>query len=616
MTFSQVRENSPESIHYSNQTVLATSQLGFRPESPKTLTLIPGTDLKKFPDQIPFYIQRIGSHLKREMNIPETWSDKIYRWPYDMGKGKFVADESGYKSNPFVYKGFMKKTETRWGIFWQADFSDFKTKGNYQIECEFAATTPFMISADPYSRLIRSYLLYQFCQRSGFEVPGVRPVENADDGILDTDKSIVPAMGGWNDAGDYRKWISQTVSHMEALSLIVQYANQAFKKQALEEIAWGNKFLQAMISPEGMVYEDLGAGPLRHGMKYEESWWCENHAGCIAAGSDRTDNIPGTGDERTIRTTYNPVCQFLFIRNQAIISRVLPPADANKCFLLAEKAWKYGEAHPHDQRTLFVSEELLAALDLYASGSKLVNQDRLRELVKSVLNRQGKSNTGLSGYFLEKDGTDGYRSIVWSAEPAMALLHFCELNLPGLQEEKVLCEKAVREYIENYLIKDAASNPFGVTPYGIYTHEIRPEAETFRSAGSGFFVRTFIHPYNSQEMPHGGNSVLMHHAYLMARAAKQFGKPEYASHAEKLIQWATGHNTVGLCLFTGVGFRHPVQASFVNYQIPEATVNGFLGRPDDTPYLETSNLVEWCTQEVWGVPFYYTIGAITYLELK
>jgi hypothetical protein len=56
-------------------------------------------------------------------------------------------------------------------------------------------------------------------------------------------------------------------------------------------------------------------------------------------------------------------------------------------------------------------------------------------------------------------------------------------------------------------------------------------------------------------------------------------------------------------------------ASFVNYRIPDATIDGFVGRLDDTPYMETSNAVEWNTQEVWGVPFYHAIGAVTYLSL-
>ena len=41
---------------------------------------------------------------------------------------------------------------------------------------------------------------------------------------------------------------------------------------------------------------------------------------------------------------------------------------------------------------------------------------------------------------------------------------------------------------------------------------------------------------------------------------------------------------------------------------------GFIGTPDDRPYLEANNLVEWSTQEIWDVPYYYAIGLISYLD--
>jgi hypothetical protein len=370
-----------------------------------------------------------------------------------------------------------------------------------------------------------------------------------------------------------------------------------------------------MITPEGRVYEDIGSGPLRGGKNYQDDWWCENHAGCLGSGEGKSDNIRENGDERKIRTTYNPVCQFLFIRNQVFASRVLDAADAMKCEHLAELGWKYSQKVQHDGRTLFLAEELLAACELYASGLARVNGSEIEALADELIMRQETGDYRLNGYFYEKGKTDGYRSVVWNAEPAMALLRVCELDIHGMADLTKRSTAAVQRYIENYLLRDASSNPFSVTPYGVFVKPAHSDEITFRDAGGGNFVRTFISPLNAQEMVHGTDAVLMHHACLLARAAFLWKKELYRDESEKLIQWATGHNTTGLCLFTGVGFRHPVIASFVNYRIPDATVNGFVGRPDDTPYMEASNAVEWNTQEVWGVPFYHAIGAVTYLSL-
>ena len=598
---------------YVDQPTLVTSQLGFRQLGPKTVTLLPSPQDYVFPDEIPFYVDRLLARMKREQHLPKAWTGAFFNWPFDIDKGKYVGDRSG--AGVSAYRGTLKKVATRWGIFYQGDFTEFAQPGLYQIETEYGFTTPFVIENNPYDRLIRSYLNYLHCQRSGTEIPGIRPLENADDGVLDTDGSYVPAAGGWNDAGDFRKWISQTSSHIEALTLIAQHADPSYRKSAIDEIMWGNKFFQSMITPEGRVYEDIGSGQLRGGKDYEKDWWCENHAGCLGSGEGKSDNIKENGDERKIRTTYNPVCQFLFIRNQVFASRVLDPADALKCEHLAELGWKYSQKAKHDGRTLFVAEELLAACELYASGLARVSGTEIEVLANELMSRQETGDFLLNGYFYEKGKTDGYRSIVWNAEPAMALLRVCELSIPKMEDLTKRTGSAVQRYIENYILKDAASNPFSVTPYGIFVKPLHSDEVTFRDAGGNNFVRTFISPLNVQEMVHGTDAVLMHHAYLLARAALLWKKDLYRNESEKLIQWATGHNTTGLCLFTGVGFRHPVIASFVNYRIPDATMDGFVGRLDDTPYMETSNAVEWNTQEVWGVPFYHTIGAVTYLSL-
>jgi hypothetical protein len=69
-----------------------------------------------------------------------------------------------------------------------------------------------------------------------------------------------------------------------------------------------------------------------------------------------------------------------------------------------------------------------------------------------------------------------------------------------------------------------------------------------------------------------------------------------------MLQWTLGHNPEGLCLHTGVGYRHPTPFSAYATQVPEAICVGHIGRPEDTPYQETSPLIEWSTQEIWDIP--------------
>ena len=345
-----------------------------------------------------------------------------------------------------------------------------------------------------------------------------------------------------------------------------------------------------------------------------ESWWNENHPGVTAAGDLESDNVPLTGKGRHVRPEYNPLIQYQFVRHQARASIILDAPYRNNCLVLADRAWRYGEKAGHDQRTLFIAQQLAAAVELFQAGSPNIKPDRISEIVEKLLDRQEFNRGGLSGYFMEANKIDGYRSIAFNTEPALALLMLMEAKIPGTEHTREMARKAVIEYIDHFLLKDASNNPYGLPPYGIYVNPPYPNDQTFRKINDKRYIRTFIHVFSDKPMPHGCNQVFLEHAYLMARAGKYFKNSNWQKSAEKILNWTMGHNPFGLCLFTGVGFKHPLPANFVNYHIPSSALIGFLGTPDDKPYLETQNLVEWSTQEIWDVPYFYTIGIISYLE--
>jgi len=595
--------------------VLALSQSGYKPESPKTLTLIP-TSSEILPDSIPFFLHQATQNrlraFKKDSILAIIAPDKYFP-PY-------VWNYTDYKFAPYdksECSGWLVKKNSRWGDVWQADFSDFQDEGLWQIETETSFSLPFEIAERPYIKFMRGYMEYIYCQRSGMEIPGVRNAEHMDDGALDTDGSYHKAAGGWYNAGDLRKWMSLTQLNMQALYHIYLYGPEQYMPAVIDEIKWGNLYFHQMISEEGQVYEDIGGGNMKKGRDYNLDWWFENHPGLgtDGAGHYYSDNKPGTGDERMIRTSFNPFVQFLFIRNQALVSNILPELDASNSLYLAEKAWKYAREHGHDQRTIFVAEELDAAIELKNAGSQLISQELIDELVQKVLDRQDNGTEGLSHYFLEKDDADAYRSVAYSSLPATALLRAYELNL--VQDElKKQVEASIRGYIDNYLLADAKSNPYELTPYGAFIKKPYEEYQTFRDAGRGRGVRTFFHVYNEYMMTHGTNGVIMSQAYLLAKAGYIFDNKQWKEHSEKLLQWASGHNPEGLSLFYGIGVRSAVPFSGFNMNMMCAALNGYIGYPDDTPYLETSNAMMWNTQEIWDIPFIYAVGATSFLELE
>ena len=601
--------------------IVATSQLGYRPSSTKTLTLV-GAD-EELPDSIPFSVHRVPSRFARPGSIPTGWSGVRFPWPFDIGRGPIDAPSArsaegdadlgggGLAQGLDVFCGVLSRTESRWGRGWQGDMSQLTQAGIFHVETEVAFSYPFQVSDRVYDRLLRGYPIYLSCQRSGIEVEGVRPAMHVDDAILDTDGTQIPAGGGWNDAGDARKWLGQTLPYLEALSGMLIRGPSSFARAVQAEINWGNRYFHAMIRDDGLVYEDVGGGAID--LSADPDPWFDNHA-LIASdnsGNRVTDNIPGTGDERIVRTRANPWVQSLFVRTQAIVGRALGGVEGARCLALSDRARSYGMRAGHDRRTLFLAGDLLAALECAASGLR-VDGDRIEGLASELLERQDTGTEGLSGYFLERDSTDAYRAITFPAEPALALLRLAELEM-GSRSLRSRCVDAVRRYAEDYLLADATSNPYGVPPYGIYFKAFKAEVQTYRPAGRSRYVRTFIPPWNEQQIAHGTNSVVMQSAYLLARGGAVLGAPSWIDGADRMLQWALGHNPLAMSLFTGIGFRHPVPFSVMAHQVPEAAVVGFIGRPDDSPYLETSPAVEWNTQEIWGLPYTHAVNAVLYL---
>jgi hypothetical protein len=597
---------------------LSLSHLGYLPESPKILTLLPG-DTIGLPDAIPFYLRQNCLRMPRSVK-PEGGFSARFPAPYDLLRGKLILGE---RTVP-LYQGELLRISSRWGSMWQANFSGFRTPGSYQIETDWQISPPFAIRDRVYDRIIAGYLNSLRSQRCGAAVFGVHDACHLDDGILDSDGSPHPAAGGWHDAGDFRKWLAFTLYHVDALLTLRERLSEDLGRggvapdSLLDEVSWGNTYFHRMIDLRGQVYEDVAGGSTRagSGLTYEKDWWFENHPGCYGDASDNrwTDNVPYSGDERRIRTTYNPLVQWAFVHVQARASRHLQSSQAERCLQLARQAAAFGRRHGHDKRTLFLAAEVRGELELLAAGDASLDLHALISTAQELMRRQAKVPQGLSGYFTEAGACDGFRSIAFAADPALTLLRLWELR--SMLPDTAVAEQAretVVDYIENYLLADGSSNPFFLTPYGIYLDPPHRDRQLFRDAGNGRGVRTFIHPFNSQGIVHGTSAVLMSHAHLLARAAALLHQPAWRGPAERLLHWCLGHNTLNRSLFSGIGYRQPVGYSFRIPQLPEAMVVGFIGRPDDSPYLEESMAIEWNTLEYWSIPFLQAAQAACWL---
>ncbi len=272
-------------------------------------------------------------------------------------------------------------------------------------------------------------------------------------------------------------------------------------------------------------------------------------------------------------------------------------------------------AQVYDKRTLFVTAELRGNLELLAAGDRSLDPCTIVASARELMQRQANLPEGLSGYFTEAERwmdiarLRSRRTQPWRFSDSGS----CARSLATCRLQSWL-ERQSSHYIEKYLLADCSSNPFSLTPYGVYFDPPHPERQTFRDAGNRRGVRTFIHPFNPQGIVHGTSSVLMSHAHLLARAAALLNQPSWRDAAERLLHWCLGHNTLNRSLFSGIGYRQPVGYSFRIPQLPEAMFVGFIGRPDDSPYLEQSTAIEWNTLEYWSIPFLQAAQAACWLR--
>ncbi len=145
--------------------LLCTSQLGFRPQSPKTVTLVPPDAGAALPETIPFFLQRFPSRRMRDAAPPPQWAGRVHRWPFDPLAGKYTDAVENFRGKQPVHQGVLRRIESRWGTFWQGDFTEFTQPGIFQIETEQQITVPFAIGPAPYGRLLRGYLTSARCAR-------------------------------------------------------------------------------------------------------------------------------------------------------------------------------------------------------------------------------------------------------------------------------------------------------------------------------------------------------------------------------------------------------------------------------------------------------------------
>lgn len=531
-----------------------------------------------------------------------------------------------------VLTGTFRLVESPLGTYSLGDFSEWTTPGVYRVVLPETSehSYQFTITDGAFGWLPPMFLRFVHNWRSGHFENCWRGPTHLDDARRSDNGQVVDVVGGWNDAGDTRKWMVH--SNLPALAFMDAHERLPWDYAEWErvdegwspwllEARWGLDFMLKMQDSEsGMFYEDVGGGGTAR-KRHDLSWWYGNLSGCYADNSDNrfTDNVPDSGDERALRIQYNPIVQFTSVAILARAARTYAQVDAFRAGAYGESAesgWRLGlEPDPKFLESPDVNFQgwtcvrcwrAQAALELHLSGRLAWS-----EVAAATDDLLENFDPELGFWRNETGRTEPYRGILHSAQPLIALAKVAA----SASDEKwrAMVTGVLRQCLDRYVFPLAALTPFGSIPYGVFRDDTT-EGDLYRPWKDGLRYRFFMPEHHPQRINIGLSGHWMSWAHALALTGKLLGEPKCLELAWRQLHWLIGCNPQNASVVSGVGYNNPMPHSRLMGTYPGGFCNGFIGSPDDQPVLDLEGDAQWNTTEYWNVPLSNALMALSILN--
>jgi len=461
----------------------------------------------------------------------------------------------------------------------RADFSEFKTEGEYYVYTNEGASYKFEINSNPYKDIYTDTVLMLYRQRCGVEI------ENSD--VFDhpachTDKATVygdeskkmDVSGGWHDAGDYGRY---TVSTAKTIAdLLLSYEDFGVEDDQmgipesgngipdiLDEARVGLDWMLKMQDPEtGGVYHKVTCAVFPETVPPQE----ETDELLLAPIS-----VAATGDFAAI------------LAKASVTYKDIDPDFSKTALEAAEKAWDY-----------------LESLDTFKGYSNPKD---------IVTGEYGDKNILDERYWAAAElclaGVDGTKDFVTGT------------NLDDVKEGLGWADIGLYANYDLAKSDDADLSKIGKDVIKTYADELVAQSENtgyYLCFGSGF--------------DWGSNMRVANDGMLLYMAGKVTGEASYTDLAKRQRDYLLGTNALGYCFVTGYGTFYPENPHHRPSQCAGQAMTGMLvGGPDrnlDDPYAiavlteesaamsYVDNAQSYSTNEVtiyWNSPLIYLLAA-------
>lgn len=474
--------------------------------------------------------------------------------------------------------------------YWLADFSAWKTPGNYELTVGTAHSCAFQIADDLLERDTLSNVIYYF---KGQRASGL--FDKADSHLpLPDGKGYADLRGGWYDAtGDYGIHLSQLnlTSYFNtqqvplvAWTLLKSYSVlesrqdenfSEYQRRLLDEGLFGADFLVRMKRPGGSFFQDID-GPGVHKLAKDRAignpnWHFAIKATPTQAGGQVTQSTGPYTYEVSFRSGGGMAVAALALASTMPADGDFSHADYLRA---AEEAFAFLNAHNlelvNDHKENIIDDycALMAATELYRAthdAQYLAAADARAKSLMSRLVTQGKYRDS----WRADDGSRPFFSPSDAGLPVVSLLEYAQVASPASQAR---VRDAVKRSLEFELkVTGDVNNPFG------YARElVRMSHGEVRTA--------FFFPHDTEAAPwwQGENARLASMAAAARMAAPLYsGDPAFQKQLEDYawnqLHWILGRNPYDTSMLMGSGHNNAHYMFFRLWKYtsaPGAIING------------------------------------------
>ncbi len=566
-------------------------------------------------------LQRVDADNYEGWTVPEhqfAFSHIGYR-PDDLKQALTAAssektfqllDEKGR----VAYAGDAELVQTNNGTFSQLDFSDFSTCGTYRLKYGSSVSKSFPIDEDVWLEPMFCGINFYFCQRCGYDVPGIHSVCHKDwQGFHEDERKAIN--GGWHDAGDLSQGYYRTAigAYVLMRNLILVKDNPALADLAAklkDEALWGIKWLLKTRFHDG----------------HHISW---------ARQRIYSDNEIGTIDDVVIKAVNVPWENFLGAAVLTLAQSLYPELTAEELEEMEEAAldnWEQAYKTGGDWNSssyLEASWGAISSVFLYEkTGDEKYRNSAIRfgQLLTGCQEQVFQEGIPVTGYFF----TDSERRRpvynnhgAFNEAPMLALRTLCQA-FPE-HEDWINWYSSAVIYSDFFMKRGSViAAPFYLVPNAVYRkadmlahrNEYNRKYNMIQyndgtRLNENYAIRTF--PIWDGELFHGGTSCHLSGSWALAEASRLRNDETGMQLVGKQLEWTFGRNPFDQTLMYGVGYNFTPQFAYCTKNIVGSLPVGMDSMRGDDPYWHGSAYAT--SKEMWIAPVNRFMGTVaTYME--